>query len=258
VRAWRDIASADRVLATTWPAATFACRIRPDLDVVAHGSDVTRPPLRRGAFRRVWRHARAFAMSRFLGERLAEQGVEARVLPAPVDVAPAPKPPGDGTRWAFVARAIEEKGGDRFVRICAAARARGVVVGDGPARASWEALAARLGADVTFTGSLDAAGVRGVLLASDLVFLLPRGPEGLGLTLIEGAALGVPAVGCRAGGVPEAVGPGLVLDDPDDAAASAQAIRAWWLPAAGEQAWTWCRDTHGTAHTLDAVDVTRL
>jgi hypothetical protein len=76
--------------------------------------------------------------------------------------------------------------------------------------------------------------------------------------LIEGAALGVAAVGCRAGGVPEAVGPGLLLDSPDDADASAEMIRVCWSHDAGGQAWTWCRDTHGTARTLDAVDLTRL
>jgi glycosyltransferase involved in cell wall biosynthesis len=251
LRAWRDLASADRVLATTWPVATFAAIIRPDLDVVAHGSDVTRPPVRPRSFDRVWSSARAWAMSRFLAERLASRGISSMVLPAPVEPASSPRLSGGGARWAFVGRAIHEKGGDRFVRICAAAGARGIVVGDGPARTAWEALAVRLGADVRFTGALPATGVRDVMASSDLVFLLPRGPEGLGLTLIEGAALGVPAVGCRAGGVPEAVGPGLLIDATADADRSAADILSW--NRAGDVAWRWCVATHGVDRTVNVL-----
>jgi glycosyltransferase involved in cell wall biosynthesis len=139
------------------------------------------------------------------------------------------------------------------VRWCAAAGVRGTFVGDGPARPAWEALASRLAADVTFTGTLPAEGVTAALRDADLVVLVPRGPEGLGLTLIEGAAQGVAAVGCRVGGVPEAVGRGLVLDDPDDTEASVAAIRSWWRPDRGEAAWEWCRATHGTHRCVTAV-----
>ena len=41
------------------------------------------------------------------------------------------------------------------------------------------------------------------------------GAEGFGLSLVEAASLGVVPVGCRTGGVPEAVGAGIVLEDPD-------------------------------------------
>lgn len=254
VRAWRELTRADRVLATTWPAATLAARIRPDLDVVAHGSNVTRAAVRPGAWARVWGRARPWAMSRFLADHLAERGVTAPVLPAPVNVAPEPRVPGDGSRWVCVSRAIEAKGGDRFVRLCAAAGARGTFVGDGPARPAWEALATQLKADVTFTGSVPLDQVTVALRAADVVFLLPRGPEGLGLTLLEGAALGLATVGCRAGGVPEAVGPGLVLDDPDDTPGSLAAIRSWWRPERGAEAWAWCRATHGTHRCAAALD----
>jgi glycosyltransferase involved in cell wall biosynthesis len=63
------------------------------------------------------------------------------------------------------------------------------------------------------------------------VFLLPRtypdgtGAEGLGLVLLEARAMSVEVVGCRCGGVPEAIGPsGLLLDDPDDLARSLEQL----------------------------------
>ncbi|MEM6926241.1 MAG: glycosyltransferase, partial [Myxococcota bacterium] len=148
-----ELLRADRVLATTWVAATSAARVRSDLLVTAHGSDVTRPPLRSGAtFRRVWaRAARRLALSHHLVRALAARGIEAEPLPAPVPIRseqPRPRPARD--RWGFLGRLTPHKGVDRFLRWVATAGVEGVVVGDGPARAEAMALAHRLGARVTF------------------------------------------------------------------------------------------------------------
>lgn len=252
---------ADAVLATTWPVATHLAGVLPrrvPLHVVAHGSDVTRPPRSRRGFRRAWGRAQQrWAVSEYLADALAHRDVSTAVLPAPVE--PAPAPVSAAGTWVMAGRATPLKGGDRFVRIVAAAGADGIALGAGPELGAWRALAAELGARVAFPGWVPRDRARAVLAEAALVALLPRthpdgsGAEGLGLALIEAAALGVPTVGCATGGVPEAVGPGLVLPDPDDPAVSAEAIRAWWTPERGVEAQAWARAHHGTERVVRAL-----
>jgi glycosyltransferase involved in cell wall biosynthesis len=262
LRGLRAIHRADVVLATTWQVASRVRHSRPArLQILAHGSDVTRAPSRERTFARTWAAANdRWAVSAYLAGRLDQRGVHAEVLPAPVDLAPWPVPVGAGGCWGFVGRATRLKAGDRFVRWVAEAGVRGVVVGDGPALAGWQELARRLGATVQFTGALPRSDVRQLLHTLDLLVLCPRldddggGAEGLGLVAIEAAAVGVPAVGCDTGGVREALGPGLCVADPDDAAASVRQIRRWWHPARGRDAWAWCRATHGVRRTVDRLE----
>ncbi|MCA9494472.1 MAG: glycosyltransferase family 4 protein [Myxococcales bacterium] len=250
------LARADRVVATTWPVATLAARMGLPLAVVAHGSDLAPRLVSTGACRRTFSLAsRRFAVSRWLADRVPGG---AWVLPAPVDAAPRPARLGSHT-WAFVGRAIRGKGGDRFVRWVARAGVRGLMVGDGPELEAWRRLARVLGARIRFAGALRREEVRALIPVVDLVCLPARqGPdgmaEGLGLVLIEAAAVGVPTVGTAVGGVPEALGPeGLVVPDPDDAAAAVDAIRGWWSVERGERAWAWCREVHGGRRTARAV-----
>ncbi|MEO0604609.1 MAG: glycosyltransferase family 4 protein [Myxococcota bacterium] len=258
-----ELLRADRVLATTWVAATFATRVRSDLIITAHGSDVTRPPVRSPAtFRRVWAAAgRGLALSEHLVRTLAARGVDTAPLPAPIPIRPASPPPGPAReRWGFVGRLTPHKGVDRFLRWVEVAGVEGVVVGDGPIRDEAMALARRLGIRVTFTGFLSPDELARLWDELDLVVLAPRpypdgsGAEGLGLVLLEAAGQGVPAIGCATGGVPEAVGAGLVVPTPDDAAGTVRAIRDWWTPERGLAAWAWVRDHHGTARTLATLD----
>ena len=252
------IAGADAVMASTWPVAVHAVslrrRPRAAFHVVFHGSDITRPPLHPRGRERVLREAtHTWAVSRFLADHVPGS----RVLPAPIDGAHGLA--SSGGRWGMVARATPLKGGERFVRIVAAAGARGVVVGDGPALGSWKALAAELGADIRFTGSLGAEQTRAEMSRMGVLLLLPRthvdgsGAEGAGLVLFEAAALGVPGVGCRTGGVPEALGPGLVLDDPDDSIRSAEAILGWLDEDRGARSQAWLLAHHGRRRLADAL-----
>ena len=60
----------------------------------------------------------------------------------------------------------------------------------------------------------------------------------------QAAAAGTPVIGCHTGGVPEAVGPGLVLDDPD--APDLSRVRALLRdPGAGATARRWVCEQHG-------------
>jgi glycosyltransferase involved in cell wall biosynthesis len=107
-------------------------------------------------------------------------------------------------------------------------------VGDGPARAALEELAASL----NITGYVTFLGIRtdvnAVLSAADF-FLLITNMEGLPLVILEAAAAGLPAIASRAGGIPEAVCDGKTgfLVRPGDLAHLTQTIeKIASLPAA--------------------------
>lgn len=82
-----------------------------------------------------------------------------------------------------------------------------LMVGDGPERASAQALARRLGVQdrVRFLGRQDS--VEEIVGVAD-VFLLPSELESFGLAALEAMACGVPVVGSDAGGLPEVVAHG--------------------------------------------------
>jgi L-malate glycosyltransferase len=79
-----------------------------------------------------------------------------------------------------------------------------LMVGEGPERASAQALARRLGVQdrVKFLGRHDR--IEEIMLLAD-VFLLPSELESFGLSALEAMAAGVPVVGSDAGGLPEVV-----------------------------------------------------
>ena len=81
-----------------------------------------------------------------------------------------------------------------------------------------------LGELVTFTGRVDDVAER--LRASDL-FAFPSEFEGLGISLVEAAACGLPAVGARTGGIVDVIEEGAsgLLVPPRDASALASALR---------------------------------
>lgn len=137
------------------------------------------------------------------------------------------------------ARLVEKKGIDVLVRAVAALAAerpelRLEVIGDGPQRTEYEALAAELGARdrITFRGSLPYAEVT-VALRRASVFALPAreardgDTDGLPVAILEALAYEVPVVATPIAGIPEAVidGETGLLVAPDDVAATAEAIR---------------------------------
>ncbi|MFF0944629.1 glycosyltransferase family 4 protein [Kocuria sp. CPCC 205300] len=119
-------------------------------------------------------------------------------------------------------------------RSVAATRWRTRVVGDGPQRASLEALAAQLGVEVEFTGAVVPAEVPRLLDdCAVAVAPYPATQDAAGqyfspLKIYEYAAAALPVVASRVGQVPAAVADGLtgVLVEPSDPAALARAVDA--------------------------------
>jgi glycosyltransferase involved in cell wall biosynthesis len=139
--------------------------------------------------------------------------------------------PADQVLLTFVGRMVPIKRLDLLLRAFAAARRTGVpihlaLVGDGEMRPDLARLASELGiaANVTFVGyrrdtPAIAAATDAAVLSSD--------NEGTGISLIEAAAAGRPAVATDVGGIPEVVTPdSCILVPPNDEEALASAIAA--------------------------------
>lgn len=120
-------------------------------------------------------------------------------------------------RVVSVGRLVEFKGFEYGLRAFAETlrvvpNAHYDICGDGPLRASLEALAKQLGiaSHVRFHGALSRPNVQG-LMSQAWVFLLPgvvdqQGQcEAQGVVLLEAQASGVPVVASRVGGIPEVV-----------------------------------------------------
>ncbi len=156
-----------------------------------------------------------------------------------------------------VCRLVLRKGVDTAIHALAHVResfpdCRYVVAGDGPDRAQLQALAALEHPDgaVQFLGRVSDDDRRTLLLAADVYVMASRpGPEGesegFGIGFLEANAHGLPVVGARTGGIPEAVTDGVngLLVPPSDPAALGAALTSLLadpalrarLAAAGQQ-----------------------
>lgn len=254
-----------RVLFATWPLAAglgpIASAAGAQVGVAFHGSDLTRTVVPTDNFRRAIASARdLFPVSNFLATELERLGVpreRVRVLPMPLALPSGSAPRGEGL--LCVARLTPLKGVERAIGLARALRVPLTVVGEGPEAPRLSALAR--GQNVVFTGRLTRPEIAAIPAAAAVLLSRPdddgTGAEGLGLTLLEAAARGLPAIGCRTGGVPEAVGPGVILDNPDSPTpGDLAAVRALLADAqAGEVARAWVRQHHGPGPVLAALDV---
>ena len=143
-------------------------------------------------------------------------------------VAAAKAPPRTEGVVKSLGRLVHKKGFDVLVHASAHAAAQGVpfrleIGGDGPERASLQALAGRLGIEdrVTFCGWID--DVAAFLADADL-FVLPSRVEAFGIVVLEAMACGVPIVATRLSGPLETLDEDTALLVPsDDPAAMAEA-----------------------------------
>jgi len=221
------------------------------LVVTFHGSDATVYP----DFRRRERFApenllrahrlvemfevvpRAIAVSSFIADIVRARGFtgDVDIIPAGVRLEEFPyRPPRDDAadpRLIFIGRLVPRKGLDVLLRALAGLapglhRTTLAVIGDGPSRASLEALTAELGLRdrVTFYGALLRPRIRALLHDSDVLVMssrtMPTGEaEGSPVVTKEALAVGLPVVATDCGGTretfpPELAGEVVPEDDP--------------------------------------------
>lgn len=187
-----------------------------------------------------WPEAGVAAISEAVRERLANGAGIARdrirVIPNALDLAEYPRPAFDTTdamsrRLPVVGvcgRLAPEKGQRVFLRMAAELAARGldaeyVIVGDGPDRCALDDLASYLGIRqrVTFAPMGDPHRIEHMD-----VLVEPSVVEGLGLSVLQAQALGVPVVASGAGGVFGLVDDGAtgLMVPPGDVEAMARAV----------------------------------
>jgi len=141
-----------------------------------------------------------------------------QVRPWPDSVAPFPP---DRPTIVCIAALTREKGVDLLVAAAAALRtthpsAHWIVLGEGPERGALEAQAATLGVTdrVSFAGFVPHPER---VLREATVAVQPSRAEGLGSSVLDALALGIPVVATRAGGLPDALAHGggvLVAGEP--------------------------------------------
>jgi glycosyltransferase involved in cell wall biosynthesis len=158
------------------------------------------------------------------------------VAPLPVAVSPLPEEPARRPmtgRVVMAGRFTNLKGGD--VLLAAARQASEKLgrdlcicfVGEGPAKARWEAEAARLGTAAEFLGWCGPGRLAELYAGADLVAVPSVWPEPFGLVGIEAGCVGLPAVGFAVGGTPDWLVPGMsgeAAPSPPTAAGLAGAI----------------------------------
>jgi glycosyltransferase involved in cell wall biosynthesis len=170
-------------------------------------------------------------VSRFITHELVLRGApedKLRVHHQGIPLRPAPDPGNGGAGVLFVGRHVEKKGlGDLLEAMsivrAAVPDARLLLVGDGPDRPSHEARARELGVDVEFLGWRTPEEVRRYMASARVLCVPSRraadgDAEGLPTVIPEALACGLPVVGTRHSGIPEAIGPdrgGLVADERD-------------------------------------------
>jgi glycosyltransferase involved in cell wall biosynthesis len=110
-----------------------------------------------------------------------------------------------GAHYLYFGRVIRQKGVATLIRAAAAARRKLMVAGTGPQLEEMQALAASLGADVTFLGHLSGTRLHDAIRACRAVVLPSEWYENAPVSLLEAYALGKPVIGARIGGIPELI-----------------------------------------------------
>ena len=219
-------------------ALRLAGIVQAPLITTYYGYDVSKDDLGTSKFA----YRRLFAigdlhlvLSNVMRQRLEQMGASAdriAVHRLGVDLScfqPSFSPPQPFLRVLSIARLVPKKGIDDSLRAVAAAAAQMrlhyTIVGDGPCRAEWEALAVSLGiADkVSFLGWRVRSEVVELLKQTDVLLVpsvtAPNGDaEGTPVVILEAQAMGVPVIATRHAGNGEILAEGesgLLVDEHD-------------------------------------------
>jgi phosphatidylinositol alpha-1,6-mannosyltransferase len=249
-----------------FPALWVRRRLGIPYGIILHGSEllllrhrIRRSPRKRVAARMALRHATVLAANSAWTRCLALEVLEEMDLdPDATDVRTVPLGadprhfrPGidtgavraryglDGGRWLItVARLAIHKGIDTGLKVVAALREshpdlRYAIVGSGVKQGLLEGLARELGVmdRVRFLTSVPDADIPALLNCAEVYLGLSRPEEllieGFGIALTEASACGIPVIGGKAGGIPDAVRDGEtgILVDSTDTQAVVETVR---------------------------------
>ncbi len=215
-------------------AMGLAKRLKVPLVVTFHGFDATVVDPERMGSSRTRRRARVYlkklhelfsyaegiiAVSQFIRECLIGLGcppTKVLVIPLGIDCDEfTPDLPTSDPRVLFIGRLMEKKGCAHLLRAMKQVQthmpsAELVIVGDGPLRGSLEQQAYDDQVRVTFCGRQTPVQVREWLIRSQLVAVpsitaANGDAEGLPTVVMEALAMGIPVVGSKHAGIPEAV-----------------------------------------------------
>jgi glycosyltransferase involved in cell wall biosynthesis len=216
----------------TWPGVRLRCRRNlPEAAAYGAGLALHQRELLHSVDEFVVPSAAAAARLHDLGLPKDRMRVLHNFLPASAFSAESEAHRGDYA--LFAGRLVEEKGADVAIE---AARRAGVpllVAGDGPDRGRLERLAwsagpgGRGGTAIRFGGRLSASAMEHARRRAAFVVAPSRWDEPCPYAVIEAMAAGAPVLASRAGGLPEMVGPDVVLP-PRDVEAWAGRMRTLW------------------------------
>ena len=231
--------------------------VQGPISVAFYGYDITREPRLRGPgfYRELFLDASAILPnSEYLAGLLRAAGapmekVVVHRLGIEVDrfgeVDRSRRDPAAPWRMIAVGRCVEKKGFEHLIRAVALAGDRAgwvevSIVGDGPLRPGLERLARELGVSdrIAFAGWLSHEAMPRAMAEADCIVApsvtaADGDMEGLPLVVVEAMATGLPVIGTRHSGIPEAVldgDNGLIVEERDDAAL-AEAIAEMADPA---------------------------
>lgn len=130
----------------------------------------------------------------------------------------------------YVGRVNEQKGCDLLAELPGRLPADVDLVLAGPTEqfgngSSSPLVAGIEGAGGIYLGPVDEDDLPGLMAGASLLVLPTRRHEMFGMVLVEAGACGVPAVASRIGGIPEALGVGGLMFEPEDADEMAHAVR---------------------------------
>ena len=247
------------VLDPAVPLGLVGPSLKLPYDLVLHGAEVTVPgrlPLSKQALAYTLKRARhiiaAGGYPAAEAEHAAGQSLPTTVVPCGVDpdrFRPLTASERTEARQRFdlpvdaevivaISRLVPRKGFDTAIRAVNRIKHRRpdlllVIAGSGREEARLKRLAAELDAPVVFAGRVPHDDLPKLYGCADVFAMLCRNrwggleQEGFGIVFIEAAACGVPQVAGDSGGAAEAVAhgeTGLVIDDPEDVQAVAEAF----------------------------------
>ena len=242
----------DILLFANWELSTkmYPSQKHKRLWVAAHGSDLTRKDIPLKELRSLSGRVECWLpVSEFL-QGILHHYLETQlshVLPMPLRIAKAPAPFRIEKPLLLLSRNTPFKGISQSILLSKnLGRSIWIVGHDGESST-----------EVKYLGRLPKIQTRAIIRQCSAVILLsqtdPTGfyAEGLGLCLLEGAAEGVIGIGAPTGGIPEAIGPGILIDPDNPDIEKIQLALS--DPFLGKKAWEWVQARHGPQKAVDAL-----